>query len=169
MVWTAPAADGKTPINTQQQFPQTLRMAAATFGTTEDKGKFKSIDEKDQVLTAEFVLNDFYDSSALTFNADVVSGDINGAGRSDLIIASYNAKTAKIIVSAGVGETAEILGNLSPITNNKSAPRMAISMAAGDFDGDRKDEVILVWVDTYLRVQYVDFQSDKPIDRKSVV
>ncbi|WP_354011531.1 FG-GAP repeat protein [Endozoicomonas lisbonensis] len=165
MVWTAPAAGGKTPIDTAREFPQSLQLAAATYSAKTDNSEseaFISLDQKAQALPASFQLNTFYNQSAFSFNLDVVAGDINGDGRSDLVIASYNAKEGKVIIHAGVGETSEILKSLSNVKENDTEPRMAISMAIADYDDDEKDEVMLVWVDTHLNIQYIDFEDNKP-------
>ena len=164
LVWTAPTnnsdcSSGTTPINVNQEFPQSVCMAAATFTTTSDSlNNFSAINEVDKTILAQFPLESGYSKDAISFNAQVATGDFNGDGRSDMVTVGFNTQSNGIVISTGSDTTAAIIQTLSSVNKSKT-PHPSIGLCTGDFDGDLKDEIILSWADSQFNVQIIEIND----------
>ncbi|MFT5789300.1 MAG: hypothetical protein ACI8SJ_001416 [Shewanella sp.] len=163
MAWSAPAVDDKTPINTDKDFPQTLNLAAATFTMQVSEGSFTGIEQQSFALPASYPLYTSYNAAAFSANLAMVAADINGDGRDELVIASYSSQAGHVEIHTGTGTTSEILKTLKVNREDSIIPKMAISMAVGDFNHDGRDQIALVWTDNHLNVQVISFEGGSAI------
>jgi hypothetical protein len=67
----------------------------------------------------------------------VVSGDLHGDGKPDLVLSSQNADTLSVLLNKGNG-------TFSPETDYNAIPNYFVAIAVGDFNGDRKLDVLAV-------------------------
>lgn len=162
MVWTAPSTSssckaGSTPV---EGFPESICMAVATYSADTAAGNFSALTQKGAGLLSQFLLNEFYDPSALNFNVKTATGDFNGDGRADLITVAYNSKSNKIEIHTGSGTTAEIITNFKKETTNSFSPGPAIGIATGNFKGGEKEDAIITWIDSKLNIQYLEIDTN---------
>lgn len=105
---------------------------------------------------AASLYNVFGDSG---FGANVAAGDFDGDGRDEIVIASDGAGEMVNVYSFSGGEDmqAELIAELRDYFGGSAK---STSVAAGDFDGDGRDELALSSIDGGVKIIVLNYEGD---------